>query len=140
MSEYDKHKGGIFLHRGDLARARHWYEQALRDDRQSGTADALTETLGNLGNVCLGKTYLLTGKRREAEKCLNNASEHFIKLGNEHGEAAVLRVLADVYEQAKESIAAVRCLERVVLIDRRYGLDQAGEDADRLERLRRSHQ
>lgn len=189
MSEYDKHKGRIFLHRGDLGRARYWYEQALKGDRESGGSEALTESLGNLGNVCalmgdfgvlysnlalqdagmgrtedaianfkralefhraagdedglavtysqLGKTFLMAGKRRQAEKCLNNASEHFIKLGNEPGEAAALRLLADLYEQAEEHLSAIRCLERVVLIDTRYGLAQGQEDGERLARLRR---
>ena len=45
----------------------------------------------------LGKTFLDSGDLRKAERCLNNASEHFIKLGNAPGEAAVLRLLATVY-------------------------------------------
>src|SRR5207244_9384426 len=52
MAEADKQKGRIFLHRGDLAQARACYEQALKDDRQDDSAQPLSDTLGNLGNVC----------------------------------------------------------------------------------------
>jgi tetratricopeptide (TPR) repeat protein len=83
----------------------------------------------------LGKTFLQAGDRQRAEKCLNNASEHFIKLGNEPGEAAVLRLLADLYEQAGNEESAIRCLERVVLLDTRYGLLQFQQDNARLSGL-----
>jgi hypothetical protein len=76
------------------------------------------------------------GQKDKAEKCLNNASEHFIKLGNEPGEAAVLRLLADLYEQTENRLSAIRCLERVVAVNSRYRLPQAQEDLDRLARLR----
>jgi hypothetical protein len=66
---------------------------------------------------------------------LNNASEHFIKLGNEPAEAAALRLLADLYEQRGDAISAIRCLERIVPIGQRYGLAQWQEDALRLNRM-----
>jgi tetratricopeptide (TPR) repeat protein len=83
----------------------------------------------------LGKTFLEAGKRGQAEKCLNNASEHFIKLGNEPAEAAVLRLLANLYVQAVNKESAIRCLERVVLLDARYGLSQHTDDMANLKRL-----
>jgi hypothetical protein len=83
----------------------------------------------------LGKTFLLAGQTSQAEKCLNNASEHFIKLGHEPAEASALRLLADLYEQRGDAISAVRCLERIVLIGQRYGLPQWQEDALRLNRV-----
>ena len=46
----------------------------------------------------LGKCFLDQGDLTRAERCLNNASEHYIKLGNEPAEAAVLRLLATMYE------------------------------------------
>ena len=54
-----------------------------------------------------------SGRSVEAERCFNNATEHFIKLGNPSGEAAVLRELADLYEQRQDTIAAIRCVERL---------------------------
>jgi hypothetical protein len=56
-------------------------------------------------------------------------------LGNEQGEAAVLRLLADLYEQAGNEESAIRCLERVVLLDTRYGLLQFQQDNARLSGL-----
>src|SRR5438094_4206609 len=63
MAEADKQRGRIFLHRGDLAQARLCYEQALKDDRQDDSR-ALSDTLGNLGNVCA-----MLGDYQEAEQC-----------------------------------------------------------------------
>ncbi len=98
--------------------------------RTVGDEDGLAITYSQLGKI-----YLQAGDRRKAEKCLNNASEHFIKLGNEPGEAAALRLLTDLYEQAGNVDSAVRCLERVALLNTRYGLPQSGQDAERLARL-----
>src|SRR5439155_13401751 len=64
MAEADKQKGRIFLHRGDLAQARVCYEQALKDDRQDDSPQALSDTLGNLGNICA-----MLGDYQEAERC-----------------------------------------------------------------------
>ena len=88
------------------------------------------------GTATLGLTnYIERWDAQSAEKCLNNASEHFIKLGNEPGGAAVLRLLADLYEQAGNEESAIRCLERVVLVDTRYGLFQYRQDNTRLSGL-----
>ena len=57
-------------------------------------------------------------------------------MGNERGEAAVLRLLADLYERAGNVESAIRCLERVVLLDTRYGLLQFPHDKARLSGLR----
>lgn len=122
MSEEDTHKARIFLHRGDLQQARSCYEKAVRDDRGNGSKQKLSDSLGNLGNV-----YAMMGAYDE--------SEHFIKLGNEQGEAAVLRLLADLYEQASKEESAIRCLERVVTLDTRYGLLQFRQDNARLSEL-----
>jgi lipopolysaccharide biosynthesis regulator YciM len=77
---------------------------------------------------------------RQAERCLNNASEHFIKLGNEPGEAAALRLLADIYEFAGDWQSATRCLERVVAVDGSYRLPNSQEDMERLAHLRNARQ
>ena len=68
----------------------------------------------------LGKCFLDQGDLNQAERCLNNASEHYIKLGNEPAEAAVLRLLATVYVTRQDLVSARRCLERVVSLDQRY--------------------
>ena len=52
MPENDRHQGRIFLHRGDLVQARRCYEQSVVADRTTGDVAGLTESLGNLGNVC----------------------------------------------------------------------------------------
>ena len=84
----------------------------------------------------LGQAFLTQGEIRQAERCLNNASEHFIKLGNEPSEAAVLRVLADLYQKREDTISAVRCLERTIQIDIRYQLPEQKNDYSRLAQLR----
>ena len=85
----------------------------------------------------LGQAFLTQGEIRQAERCLNNASEHFIKLGNEPSEAAVLRVLADLYQKRGDTISAVRCLERTIQIDIRYQLPEQNNDYSRLAQLRK---
>lgn len=64
MSEADKHRARIFLHRGDLVQARAAWEAAVADDRTAGGQQALSDSLGNLGNTCaLMNDFLL------AEQC-----------------------------------------------------------------------
>ena len=66
-------------------------QQALERHRvvgdESGPANAFSQ---------FRKALLSQGDLQQAERRLNNASERFIKLGQEPGEAAVLRLLADV--------------------------------------------
>ena len=52
MSDDAKHRARIFLHRGQLAQAKVAYEQAVADDRLVQDYRALSDSLGNLGNVC----------------------------------------------------------------------------------------
>lgn len=59
-----------------------------------------------------------------------------MKLGAEAGEAAVLRMLADVYGRRGDLSSAIRCLERTVLIDEKYNLIDAPRDAAALARLK----
>ncbi|TKB78598.1 MAG: tetratricopeptide repeat protein, partial [Nitrospira sp.] len=62
------HRGRIFLHRGDLTQARQCYETAVSEDRARGDDRALSDSLGNLGNVCamLGEVETAEGCYREA--------------------------------------------------------------------------
>jgi hypothetical protein len=83
----------------------------------------------------LGKCYLDQEDLTSAERCLNNASEHYIKLGNEPAEAAVLRLLAKLYEIRQDSVSALRCLVRVVALDERYALPELQVDSAHLARL-----
>ena len=80
----------------------------------------------------LGKCYLDQGDLLGAERCLNNASEHYLKLGNEPAEAAVLRLLAKLYDTQHDPISAQRCLERVVSLDLRYRLPELEADSKKL--------
>jgi hypothetical protein len=86
----------------------------------------------------LGKTFLDCGRWLEAERCLNNASEHFVKLGHPQGEAAVLRLLADLYECRNDALSALRCLERLPVVLRSFGASLSSADQDRLSRLRKA--
>lgn len=250
MPSQASRRGEIFLHRGNLTQARHWYEQAVIEGRNEGSPKDLSDALGNLGNVCallqdhqkaeecyrevleiqrtlqegntigetlvnlgnlktdtgqpekarayylealdalkplendralgilysnlaiqefqlhrieaaieafhaaleyhrkvgneeglamtygqLGKIFLLNGNSQQAESCLNNSTEHFIKLSNGVGEAGALRLLADLYVERKDPIAALRCLERVIQLDLTYQLPQYEEDEQRYQEL-----
>ena len=64
MSDDDKHRARIFLHRGQLPQAKAAYEQAVSDDRLAQDHRALSDSLGNLGNVCA-----LSGDLDRAEAC-----------------------------------------------------------------------
>jgi tetratricopeptide (TPR) repeat protein len=84
----------------------------------------------------MGQCFLDQGDLQNAERCLNNGSEHYIKLGAEAGEAAVLRLLADLYGHRGDLLSAIRCLERAVLIDSKYALPESSRDAEALARFR----
>src|SRR5574342_504112 len=95
------------------------FTRALDSHRTVGNEEGLAVTYSQLG-----KCFLDQGDLTRAERCFNNASEHYIKLGNEPAEAAVLRLLATVYDSRRDSISARRCLERAVSLDQRYRLPE----------------
>ena len=64
--------------------------------------------------------------------------EEYPVLGTEPAEAAVLRLLATLYDTRRDLISARRCLERVVSLDQRYGLSELSTDSDHLATLKRS--
>ena len=107
-----------------------YFQQALDFHRTVGDEHGLANTFSQLG-----KTFLLQGHTIQAERCLNNASEHFIKLGQETNEAAVLRLLGELYQGRGDGQAARRCWERVLQIDLRYQLPQYEEDRHILTEL-----
>jgi pyridoxal biosynthesis lyase PdxS len=86
----------------------------------------------------MGRTFFEAGRLVEAERCLNNASEHFVKLGQPQGEAAVLRLLADLYEHRRDSLSAIRSLERLMVVLQSFGETPTSADQDRLMRLRKT--
>lgn len=106
------------------------FQRALEYHRRIGNEEGLAITYGQLG-----KLFLSIGDDRQAERCLNNASEHFIKLGDGRGEAGALRLLADLYEQCGDLVFALRCAERIRVVLRRCGSEPTDDDAIRLERL-----
>lgn len=107
------------------------FQQALERHRVVGDELGLANTFSQFG-----KALLSQGDLQQAERCLNNASEHFIKLGQEPSEAAVLRLLADIYETRRDHVSALRCLERAVHVDRRYQLPEIDNDQKRLTLIR----
>jgi tetratricopeptide (TPR) repeat protein len=109
------------------------FKQALDYHRVVGNEEGLAVTYSQLG-----KCFLDQGDLTRAERCLNNASEHYIKLGNEPAEAAVLRLLATVYDTRHDLVSARRCLERVVALDLRYKLSELQTDSARLAILSKS--
>ncbi|MCA9476968.1 MAG: tetratricopeptide repeat protein, partial [Nitrospira sp.] len=106
--------------------------KALDYHRKVGNEEGLATTYGQLG-----KAYLQEGHLKKAEACLNNSTEHFIKLGNAHGEAGALRLLADLYWRQGDRISSTRCLERVIQIDVTYRLPHYDGDRQRLEEVQR---
>jgi tetratricopeptide (TPR) repeat protein len=108
------------------------FKYALAFHRTVGDEVSLANTYSQLGQA-----FLTQGEFRQAEGCLNNASEHFIKLGNEPSEAAVLRVLAELYKKKNDTISAIRCLERTIQIDIRYQLPEQSNDFSQLTQLRK---
>src|SRR5690242_11269810 len=52
MSDVHKHRARIFLHRGDLTQAKAAWEYAVEEDRSANDPQALSTSLGNLGNTC----------------------------------------------------------------------------------------
>ncbi|MBH0176838.1 MAG: tetratricopeptide repeat protein, partial [Nitrospira sp.] len=106
------------------------FTQALDCHRVVGNEEGLAVTYSQLGKCYLDQDDLV-----RAERCLNNASEHYIKLGNEPAEAAVLRWLATIYETRRDQVSAKRCLDRVVALDQRYKLPELQTDSARLTKL-----
>ncbi len=82
------------------ARGQRWkdavesFHQALTYHRMVGNEEGLAVTYSQMGQC-----FLEQGDLVNAERCLNNGSEHYIKLGAEAGEAAVLRLLANLYDR-----------------------------------------
>jgi tetratricopeptide (TPR) repeat protein len=107
------------------------FSQALAYHRTVGNEEGLAVTYSQMGKCFLEHDDLLN-----AERCLNNGSEHYVKLGAEAGEAAVLRLLADVYRRRGDLSSAIRCLERTLQIDAKYNLMDAPRDAAALARLK----
>ena len=143
MKPLNDHRAlGILYHNLALeeARQQQWDEsvrlftQALDSHRVVGNEEGLAGTYSQMG-----KMFLDSGRSVEAERCFNNATEHFIKLGNPSGEAAVLRELADLYEQRQDTIAAIRCVERLHHLALGTGRAPSTADRDRLTRLRAAH-
>jgi tetratricopeptide (TPR) repeat protein len=120
------------------ARGQRWkdaiesFNQALTYHRMVGNEEGLAVTYSQMGQC-----FLDQGDLQNAERCLNNGSEHYIKLGAEAGEAAVLRLLAELYGRRGDLVSAIRCLERTVLIDTRYNLSESSRDAETLARFKR---
>ena len=130
---------GILYHNLGMEEARRaqwdeataYFTQALDAHRIVGNEEGLALTYSQLG-----KAFLDAGDLRKAENCFNNASEHFIKLGNAPGEAAVLRLLADVYIHVADRVSAIRCLERVVFLATHYKLPELNRWTWKLEPIR----
>ena len=57
-------RGQIFFHRGDLSKAKYWFEQAVQEARTASSSESLVHALGNLGNV-----YALLEQYEQAETC-----------------------------------------------------------------------
>jgi hypothetical protein len=109
------------------------FKQALDCHRIVGNEEGLAVTYSQLGKCFLDQDDLI-----RAERCLNNASEHYIKLGNEPAEASVLRLLATLYDTRQDLVSARRCLERVVFLDLRYTLPELQTDSASLTKLNRA--
>jgi tetratricopeptide (TPR) repeat protein len=110
-----------------------YFTKALDAHRIVGNEEGLALTYSQLG-----KAFLDADDLRKAEKCFNNASEHFIKLGNATGEAAVLRLLADVYIRVADRVSAIRCLERVIFLATHFNLPELNRDLESLNHIRPS--
>jgi tetratricopeptide (TPR) repeat protein len=119
------------------ARGQRWndaiesFNQALTYHRMVGNEEGLAVTYSQMGQCFMDQGDLLN-----AERCLNNGSEHYIKLGVEAGEAAVLRLLADLYGRRGDLVSAITCLERTILIDTKYNLSESSRDAETLARFK----
>jgi len=125
----------------EQARGKYWkdaiesFHQALIYHRMVGNEEGLAVTYSQMGQCFLDQDDL-----DNAERCLNNGSEHYIKLGAPAGEAAVLRLLATLYERREDLVSAIRCLERTLGIDGTYKLPESSRDAQELARLKSRHQ
>ena len=107
------------------------FKTALDFHRLVGDETSLATTYSQLGQA-----FFMQEEFRQAEWCLNNASEHFIKLGNEPSEAAVLRVLAALYQKKGDRVSATHCIERTIQIDIRYQLPEHNNDRATLAQIR----
>ena len=92
MSDNHKHRARIFLHRGDLVQARAAWEAAVADDRMDGIRQALSDSLGNLGNTCAlmndvpraEQCYREVLQIQRTERNLTAVAHTLVNLGNLH--------------------------------------------------------
>lgn len=92
MSDNHKHRARIFLHRGDLVQARAAWEAAVSDDRLTEDQQALSDSLGNLGNTCAlmndfspaEECYREVLQIQRTERNLTAVAHTLVNLGNLH--------------------------------------------------------
>lgn len=133
MANAHKEKGKIFLHRGDLVQAHYWYELALAEDRAGGLTSSLTETLGNLGNICA-----MLGVFDEADRCyreilaiqraepdLRAIGQTLVNLGNIQAEAGHPEQARPYYLEALDLLAPMQDHRALGILYSNLGLQDA---------------
>ena len=137
MADDDKHRARIFLHRGQLEQAKAAYEQAVVDDRLANDDRALSDSLGNLGNVCA-----LSGDLDRAEACYREVLAIQRTERNQHAVAHTLvnlgnlHIGADHPEKARPYYLEALDLLRDLHDDRALGIlhnNLALEEARRIQ-------
>jgi len=101
MSENDKHRARIFLHRGDIAQARAAYARAVQDDRAGAASQSLSDSLGNLGNVCA-----MMGDHEEAARCYREVLAIQREQRDLHAIGQTLVNLGNLQTEAGDSVQA----------------------------------
>jgi len=108
--------GIVFMDKGELEKAREYYEKALEIHRELGNKLGMANQLGNLGNVFMDK-----GELEKAREYHEKALEIHRELGNKLGMASALGNLGNVFRQLGELEKAREYHEKALEIHRELG-------------------
>jgi tetratricopeptide (TPR) repeat protein len=84
----------------------------------------------------MAKAKEAVGETAKALRYSETAYAFYDQLNDEMGCAMTLYHQATLYEDKDDHENAIRCLERVVTIDEKYGLPKLAENKSRLDKLR----
>ncbi|HEX9758810.1 MAG TPA: tetratricopeptide repeat protein [Nitrospiria bacterium] len=125
--------GLLEMHAGEVGKAIPFFKKALDLHKQTGNEEGLAATWGQLG-----KAYQFLKVFKKAETCFNFSYTHFGHIGHPSGEKEALVYLADLYELREQRELSLRCLERVLEINKRFRFKEPEEFTIRVKNLRKA--
>ena len=116
---------------GEYEQAMRYYDESVRLMRQAGNHGGLADTWR-----MIARTYAVQERYHDAMACCQTSLALAERIDDELRVAGAWYVMVHCYEQLNEIEQAADLLERVVRIDRKFGLPKLKENTARLRGLR----